>query len=65
MRNLPLLFKKFKYNKENIFVLDDMKESWVNYDSNNFWLIKRYTGFRKDEELKNLIQKFEFETGNY
>ena len=64
-KDVDLIVKKFKYNKENIFILDDVKEYWVNYDKNNFWLIKPYTGYRKDEELKNLIQKFEFETGNY
>ncbi len=64
-KDVDLIVKKFKYEKENIFILDDVKEYWVNYDKDNFWLIKPYTGYRKDEELKNLIQKFEFETGNY
>ena len=62
-KDVDFIAKKFKYNKENIFVLDDVKEYWTNYDPNNFWLIKRYTGYKKDDELKQLIQKFE--TGNY
>lgn len=64
-KDVDLIIKKFKYEKENIFILDDVQEYWTNYDKNNFWLIKPYTGSRKDEELKQLIQKFEFETGNY
>ena len=64
-KDVDLIVKKFKYDKQRIFILDDVKESWVNYEPNNFWLIKPYTGFKKDEELKHLINKFEFETGNY
>jgi hypothetical protein len=42
-----------------------VKEYWTNYDPNNFWLIKPYLGYKNDDQLKQLIQKFEFETGNY
>lgn len=64
-KDVDFIVKKFKYDKENIFVLDDVKEYWVNYDPNNFWLIKPYLGYKNDDQLKQLIQKFEFESGNY
>ncbi len=64
-KDVDFIVKKFKYDKENIFVLDDVKEYWVNYNPNNFWLIKSYLGYKNDDQLKQLTQKFEFETGNY
>lgn len=45
--------------------LNQSRNQKTNYDKDNFWLIKPYTGVKKDDELKQLIQKFEFETGNY
>lgn len=63
-KDVDLIVKKFKYDRENIFILDDVQEYWTEYDKNNLWLIKPYLGY-KDDELKQLIQKFEFETGNY
>lgn len=61
MKDVDLIVKKFNYDKKDIYILDDVQEYWINYDPNNFWLIKPYKGFRKDEELKNLMLKFEFE----
>lgn len=64
-KDVNLIIKNFGYNKEYIFILDDILEYWNNYIPDNFWLIDPYTGSMNDKELKNLILKFEFESGNY
>jgi TFIIF-interacting CTD phosphatase-like protein len=58
-KDVDSIVKKFKYGKENIFILDDVKEYWDNYDKNNFWLIKPYLGYKNDDQLKQLIENFE------
>lgn len=53
-KNVESIILKFGYSKENIYILDDVANYWINYKLGNLILISPFKSNKNDQELMKI-----------